>query len=121
MNKSISDDGNLLHLRYEVTSNHKNISYSRQFEVSGWSKEEKDKLVSRIIDSLEGARPKKADYLNKRIEDNGSTMQVWIEGRHKDNVISYNKSYDVKGKTEAEKSRIIENLLISLGLVDKKD
>ena len=119
--KSISDDGTVLHLKYEVTGHNKNIRYSNQFDVSGWTRQQKDQLVKRVIDSLESNGSTKGDYLHKKIDDNGSTMQVWIEGRKKDQVISYNKSYDVKGKTEAEKNAIIDELLRGLGLSDKKD
>ena len=125
--KSVSDDGKTLQFRYEVVGNDKQISYSNQFDVSGWSKQQKDQLISRLIDSMEAApstpsaNSKKGDYLHKRIEDNGTTMKVWIEGKRKSNEITYNNSYDVKGKTETEKTAIIEDLLRSLGLIDKKD
>ena len=125
--KSISDDGKTLQFRYEVVGNDKHINYSNQFDISGWSKLQKDQLIARLIDSLEKApstspaTAKKGDYLHKRIEDNGTTMKVWIEGKRKSNEITYNNSYDVKGKTEAEKTAIIEDLLRSLGLTDKKD
>jgi predicted GIY-YIG superfamily endonuclease len=110
----------MLKLKYEVTGSAKSIHYSNEFEVKGWSKEQKDQLVTKIIDSLENNAGKTRDYLHKKIEDDGTKMKVTIEGRRDSNVISYNKSFDVKGMTQEQKNAIVDELVKSLGLSPKQ-
>ena len=119
--RHISDDGNTLRLKYQVTGS-KSIDYSNEFEVKGWSKEQKHQLVSRIIDSLE-SNPGKAperDYVNKRIDDDGIKMKVAIEGKRNGNVVSFNKSFDVKGLNQEQKNALVDELVKSLGLSPKQ-
>ena len=118
--KSICDDGDKLSIKYEVKGSNKSINYSNSFEVKGWSKGQKDQLVSRIIDSLENNGGKSQDYLSKKIDDDGVKMKVVIDGRRNGNVISYNKTYDVKGMTQEQKDAIIDELVKSLGLSSKQ-
>lgn len=121
VSKSVSDDGKTLKLKYEVIGSGKNISYSKEYDVNGWSKVQKDQLVARVIDSLENSGGSQNDYVTKRIDDNGQTMTVFIEAKNKDRHIKYDKSFDVKGKSPAEKKAMIEELMKSLGITEKKD
>lgn len=114
--KSISDDGKTLKLRYEIVGSGQSVQYSNEFEVTGWSKLQKEQLVTHIIDSLTQSGSSRGDYLHKKINDNGKIMTVLIEGRRKGTEITYTKSFDVAGKTEAEKKVILEEVLKSLGL-----
>ena len=117
--KSIHDDSNMLKLKYQVTGT-KSIDYSNEFEVKGWSKEQKEQLINRVIDSLENNTSKARDYLSQHIDDDGIKMKVNINGRRNGNVITFNKTYDVKGMTQEQKKAIIEELLKGLGLSSKQ-
>ena len=118
--KSICDDGDKLTIKYEVKGSNKSINYSNAFEVKGWSKGQKDQLVSRIIDSLENNGGKTKDYLSKKIDDDGVKMKVTIEGRRNGNDIIYNKTYDVKGMNQEQKNAIIDEAVKGLGLAPKQ-
>lgn len=52
VNKSVNDDGKTLDVHYEINRNGKHVRYDRTFKVNGLSAAEKDRLVSRIEDSL---------------------------------------------------------------------
>jgi hypothetical protein len=118
--KSINDDGKTLQLKYEVLSEGASVRNSRSFDVQGWSEKQKDDLVKHITDSLENKSGNDSNYLHKRIDDNGETMNVSVEGRLKGKTISFNKDFQVKGMTEAQKSTIVENVMTSLGVAEKK-
>jgi predicted GIY-YIG superfamily endonuclease len=118
--KSISDDGDKLSVKYEVRGSGKSINYSNEFEVKGWTKQQKDQLVSRIIDSLENNSAKTRDRLSTHIDDDGVKMKVVINGRRNGNDISFNKTYDVKGMNQEQKKAIVEELIKSLGLSSKQ-
>jgi predicted GIY-YIG superfamily endonuclease len=116
--KTITNEGNTLKLKYEVTGKGKNISYSNEFDVPGWSKEQKEKLVKHIVDSLENSAGIQKDYLHQRIDDNGETMNINIDANRKGQVITYHKSFNVKGKTQAEKNAMVDDIMRGLGLKD---
>ncbi len=117
--KNISDDGKTLKFKYEVKAEGKNIRYYNEFEIAGWTKVQKDQLVSRIIDSLENNTQSQGDYMHKRIDDTGENLTITIDGRKKGKTITYNKSFDVKGMTKAQKDAILEDVLKYLGLKEK--
>jgi len=116
--KSISDDGVTLKLKYEVPD--KSINYANEFDVKGWSKDQKERLVNRIIDSLNNNGGSSTQYVNRHIHDDGKTMTVTIDANKNGQQISFNKSYDVKGLTKQQKDAIIEDLLKGLGLSSKQ-
>jgi hypothetical protein len=69
---------------------------------------------------LENKSGEDSNYIHKRIDDNGKTMNVSIDGRIKGKTISFNKDFNVKGMTEAQKNAIVEDVMRSLGLDEKK-
>src|SRR5690349_24936962 len=97
--KSVNDDGKTLHIIYEVSGDGASVRYSRSFDVNGWSQKQKDDLVNHITDSLGNKSGDDSNYLHKRIDDNGETMNVSVEGRVKGKTISFNKDFQVKGMT----------------------
>jgi hypothetical protein len=57
--KSISTSGNNMTVKVTATINGKDLpDYDRTFDVSGMSKEEKEALVKRVMDSLDLSEPK---------------------------------------------------------------
>ena len=54
--------------------------------------------------------------INKVIDDNGKTMKVKISGQSYGREFKYNNSFEVKGKTAAEKDSIVNNVINVLNL-----
>lgn len=52
LHKEIEDDGKRLHIRVDAEGEGRNVHYKRSFDVRRMDKEEKDRLVSQIMDSL---------------------------------------------------------------------
>ena len=122
VSKTVSDNGDSLKLKYEVICADKSINYSNQFYVKGWSKDQKDQLVTRIIDSLENnpATAPDTENVTRHISDDGQTMKVEIEATKNGNKISYNKSFNVKGLSKQQKKEIVNDVLKSLGLTTRQ-
>jgi hypothetical protein len=114
--KTVSDNGKTLKLKYEVIGSGKEINYINEFDITGWSKQQKEILVSRIIDSLENYSNTENDYLHKWIDDNGGTLTIAITARKKGTTTNYNKSFNVKGMNQSQKNALIDSTLQSLGL-----
>jgi hypothetical protein len=120
MTKGIHDDGKTLRLKYKATVGNKFIDYENTFDVTGWTKQQKDLRVNNIIDSLHNAasNTKKAtsDYSKVKIDDNGSQMTISVDYKSGDQNINYINTYDVKGKTQKEKDAILNDVLKGLGV-----
>jgi hypothetical protein len=52
VSRSVDDDGKTMKVKFEVQSDSSSLGYSREFNVSGMSKQQKDEIVNRIVDSL---------------------------------------------------------------------
>jgi hypothetical protein len=116
--KSITNDGNTLKLKYEVTGTGKNISYNSEFEVGGWSKEQKELLVKHIVDSLENTAGDANVFMNRKVSDDGENMTVSVEGTKNGKPFSYNKAFNVKGMSQKQKHAAVEEFMKSVGLKD---
>jgi len=69
---------------------------------------------------LENRSGDDSNFMHKRIDDNGETMNVSVDGRIKGKTISFNKDFNVKGMTEEQKNAVVEDVMRSLGLDEKK-
>lgn len=52
VSQSVHDDGKVLTLKINAIKDNTIIDYNQQFDVTGWSKLQKDAMVRRITDSL---------------------------------------------------------------------
>lgn len=92
--KSVHDDGKTMQLKITVALHDASIYYDNKFDVSGMNKEQKDKLVNHIIDSLGATKYLKSETSNKVKESSA-----------KDLVIAAVRDY-VEGVYEADTSKI---------------
>jgi hypothetical protein len=119
MSRGVNDDGKNLKLTYKANIDGKYIEYENTFDVKGWSKQQKDLHVKKIIDSLNSspATPFKTPaYSDINMNDDGSRLILSVDYRSSGQNIKYTKSYDVKGKSQQEKDALVKKVLEGLGV-----
>lgn len=120
MTRGVHDDGKTLKLTYKMAEDDKYVDYENTFDVQGLSKAQKDALVTRIIDSLNTAPSTQKKGVtgnrNVNIHDNGIQLKLMVEYRSGGQNINFTNTYDVRGKSQAEKDAMVRKVLDGLGV-----
>ncbi len=112
--KSITDDGKTLHIKINCDADSKKIHYHQQLSVDGLNKDQKDEMVSNIVDSLLLAVPQLQADISKKIKDNSVIMDLEITIETKKLHVHYEEQFDIKGKTQIQKDSLINRITDSL-------
>ena len=114
LSKNISDDGKNLHIKINCDADSKKIHYHQQLSVDGLNKDQKDELVSNIVDSLLLTVPQQQADISKKIKDNSSIMDLQITIETKKLHVHYDEQFNVRDKTQIQKDSLINHVTDSL-------
>jgi len=119
---NIHDNGKTLNLKYKSGSGDNQVNFDNTYDVSGLSKQQKDLLIRRVIDSVSlHGTPAKTDtkspaYQSIKIDDDGNNLTLSVDYRSAGQSIKFTDTYNVKGKTKEEKDEMVKKVLDGLGI-----
>lgn len=132
--QSVTDDGKTLHILVRGNQAGKQLNFDRTFAVTGMNATQKDALVKRINDSL-GVNPppvppaphvltsavssKKnngGSKIEKTIQDDGKTIRLLFNSSKDGKEINYDRVFEVKGMSKAQKAELVKKVTDSLGI-----
>lgn len=140
ISQHIHDDGKIMSVVIDYDAHGNTLHYDREFNVAGMSQAQKDALVDRITDSLKVSRPAKPALpspppapagpvmasassshkghtnFHSDIDDDGSTLRLSFHGEQRGTPIDYQRTFDVKGMSRAEKDQLVKHITDSLGV-----
>jgi len=132
LHQDIDDDGKTLTINISGTTGGKPIQYSKQFNVTGMSKQVKDAMINHITDSLGinkhnnppappsapspvGARSVTSS-VHSSVHEHNDTMVITITGTKNNLPLNYNRNFKVKGLSKQQKDAIVRHVTDSLGI-----
>ncbi|MBD0287044.1 MAG: hypothetical protein ICV79_16690 [Flavisolibacter sp.] len=118
--KSVHDDGKTLRLKYEAIKDGRTINYENEFATNGWTKQQKDSLVNAVLDSLQNTKTQQRSYINRQVKDDGESLTISVDAVQDGRRVSYNNSFNVKGKNQKQKDALVKEVMTSLNLVEEE-
>lgn len=132
LHQDIDDNGKLLTININGTSNGKKIQYYRQFDVAGMTKQARQSIIDRITDSLGVNRTPQtpvppaaatnssstsvSSTVHTSVHEHNDIMSVNITGAKDGAPLNYNRSFKVKGLSKQQKDKLVRHVTDSLGI-----